>query len=109
MKSVQDKEYHFGWFEIILSAAAKTMINLNYKFHFTYTPFLMEDFGLSLQQWGVILTAPEWMMVAVSALTVFLNRYPPNKVNSFFMCFTVLPNILQPLGIYFFPTMSVFY
>jgi len=109
MKKTHVDEDNFGWPEIILSLAAKTSINLNYKFVFTYTPFLIQDYGLSLQQWGVILTMPELMMVVCSAITVFLMPYPPNQVNCFFMCLLVLPNILLPLGIELFPNISVYY
>jgi len=109
MKKTHVDEDNFGWPEIILSLAAKTSINLNYKFVFTYTPFLIQDYGLSLQQWGVILTMPELMMVVCSAITVFLAPYPPHQVNCFFMCLLVLPNVLQPLGIALFPNISIYY
>jgi len=109
MKKTHVEEDNFGWPEIILSTAAKTIITLNYKFVFTYTPFLIQDYGLSLQQWGVILTMPELMMVICSAITVFLAPYPPHQVNSFFMCLLVLPNVLLPLGIELFPNISIYY
>jgi len=103
------KEDTFDWPEILLSTAAKTIVNLNYKFFFTYTPFFIQGYGLSLQQWGLILTMPELMMVVCSAATAVLAAYPPNNVNSFFMCLLVLPNVLLPLGIALFPTMSVYW
>jgi len=103
------EERSFGWPGIILALAAKAIINLNYKFVFTYQPFLIQEYNLSLQQWGVILAMPELMMVACSAGTVFLAPFPPNQVNCFFMCIMVLPNFLLPLGIELFPNISVYY
>jgi len=109
MRAYKRKEVRFGWPEIILSTMAKTILNLNYKFHYTFAPFLMEEFGLNLQQWGVIQSIPELMMVICSLGTFFLSKYPPNKVNCFFMFFMVIPNFLLPLAGWVFSGMSAFY
>jgi len=109
MKTETPKIEYFGWPKILLSTFAKTLIDLNYKFCFTYTPFLMKDFGLTLMQWGLIQTIPEIMMVVCSALTVYLAPLAPNKVNAFFMFIGGLPSVLQPLGILIFPNISIFY
>jgi len=103
------EEPNIGWPDIILALAAKASIYLNYKVVFTYTPFLTQKYDLSLQQWGIILTIPELMMVACSASTVFLAPYPPHLVNCFFMCLSVLPNFLLPLGISLYSNISVYY
>jgi len=99
----------FGWPEIWLSTATKTMISVNYKMYFTYSPFLMKIFGLDLWHWGLILTLPEILIAIFSLAAVLVYRWPPNKVNSFLMLLVALTSIWQPLGIWFVHDMNTFY
>lgn len=95
-------EEYFGWLEIALSTIAKTIINLNYKFHFTYSPFLLSDYGFTLQQWGLILASQEILMIFSSGTTVLFKKTPPYQVNSFFLLLIALVSLLQPLGIAYY-------
>jgi len=109
MKTSKQLKERFGWSEIILSMLAKTLLNLNYKFHYVYEPFLLEDFGLNLQQWGVIQTTNELVMVIGAAVAFLLSKYPPYRVTPFFILLTVVPSILMPLASSVFSSISAFY
>jgi len=109
MKTSKQLKERFGWPEIILSMLAKTLLNLNYKFHYVYEPFLLEDFGLNLQQWGVTQTTNELIMVIGAAVAFLLSKYPPHAGISFFILLTVVSSILMPLASSVWLKISAFY
>jgi len=109
MKTSKQLKERFGWPEIILSMLAKTLLNLNYKFHYVYEPFLLDDFGLNLQQWGVIQTTNELIMVVGAAVAFLLSKYPPNTSTPFCILLTVASSILMPFASSVFSKISTFY